>query len=50
MRQKYDPQNYFSWLPESRSKTVREYENKYNQIGRILDENRAILDLVDREL
>ena len=50
MRQKYDPQNYFSWTPESRSKTVQEYENKYNQISRILDENRAILDLVDREL
>ena len=50
MRQKYDPQNYFSWAPESSSKTVREYENKYNQISRILDENRAILDLVDQEL
>jgi IS5 family transposase len=50
MRQKYDPQNYFSWVPESRSKTVQEYENKYNQISRILGENRAILDLVDREL
>ena len=50
MRQKYDPQSYFSWIPESRSKTVREYENKYNRISLILDENRAILDLVDREL
>jgi IS5 family transposase len=50
MRQKYDPQGYFSWVPESSSKTVREYENKYNRISRILDENGTILDLVDREL
>jgi len=50
MRQKYDPQTYLSWLPESSSKTVWKYENKYNQISQILDENRAILDLVDHEL
>jgi len=50
MRQKYDPQSYFSWVPESSSKTVREYEFKYNQISRILDENRDILDMVDRAL
>jgi IS5 family transposase len=50
MRQKYDPQSYFSWLPESSSKTVREYENKYNRISQILDENRTVLDLVDQEL
>jgi IS5 family transposase len=50
MRQKYDPQSYFNWAPESSSKTVREYENKYNRISRILDENPEILDLVDREL
>ena len=50
MRQKYDPQNYFSWIPDSSSKTVRDYENKYHRISQILDENRTILDLVDREL
>ncbi len=50
MRQMYDPQYYFSWLPESSSKTVREYEEKYNQISLILDENPEIADLVDREL
>ncbi len=50
MRQKYDPQDYFSWVPESRSKTVQAYENKYNRISEILDENPEILDLVDYEL
>jgi len=50
MRQMYDPQNYFGWLPKSSSKTVQEYENKYNRISEILDENPEILDLVDREL
>jgi IS5 family transposase len=50
MRLKTDPQTYFSWIPESSSKTVREYENKYNRISRILDENPRILDLVDLEL
>jgi len=50
MRQKYDPQAYISWVPESSSKTVQEYENKYNRISEILDENSEIVDLVDREL
>lgn len=50
MRQKYDPQSYISWLPESSSKTVLEYENKYNRISEILDENSEILNLIDREL
>lgn len=50
MRNKYDPQTYFSWLPESSSKTVQEYENKYNRISELLDENDDILDLVDRKL
>jgi len=50
MRQKYDPQGYFSWIPESSSKTVQAYENKYNRISEILDENPLILNLVDREL
>ena len=50
MRHKYDAQVYFSWAPESSSKTVREYENKYNQISQILDANPGILDLVDGSL
>lgn len=50
MREKYDPQGYFSWLPESSSKTVQEYENKYNRISELLDENDEILDIVDGKL
>jgi IS5 family transposase len=50
MRLKTDPQTYFSWIPESSSKTVQEYENKFNRISQILDENKAILDLVDKDL
>jgi len=50
MRQKYDAQSYLCWWPESRSKTVREYEEKYNWISRILDANPEILRLVDSDL
>ena len=50
MRLKTDPQAYFSWIPESRSKTVRDYENKYNRISQILDENRKLIDLIDNDV
>jgi transposase, IS5 family len=50
MRVKTDPQAYFSWLPESRSKIVQEYEKKYNTISQILNENNEILDLIDDDL
>jgi len=50
MRLKTDPQAYFSWIPESRSKIVKEYELKYNRINHILNANKGILDLIDRDL
>lgn len=50
MRLKSDPQQFFHWSTGSRAKIVLEYEAKYNRISAILDENREILDLVDRDL
>ena len=50
MRQKFDPQRYFHWSTASTSKIVREYEEKYNRISEILDENPEILDLAAADL
>jgi IS5 family transposase len=50
MRQKNDAQTYLSWWRESRSKTVREYQDKYNRISTVLCANPEILTLVDRDL
>jgi transposase, IS5 family len=43
-------QLYLSWATASDSKIVRAYEEKFNGIGRILDENPSILDLFDRDI
>jgi IS5 family transposase len=50
MRLKSDPQRYFHWSTASTSKIVREYEEKYNRISEILDENPEILDLAAADL
>ena len=50
MRRKMEAVLQFEWNNDHLLKIVREYREKYKRISRILDENRAILDLVDREL
>src|SRR4030095_9957962 len=50
MRVKVDSQRYFNWTPSSNAKIVLAYEEKFNGIGRILDENPPILDAVDKDL
>ena len=50
MRQKLDRQRYFDWATGSTSRIVREYEEKYNGISRILDANPKILSAIDRDL
>lgn len=50
MRQKFDAQRYFNWSTATGSKIVRRYEEEYNRISQILDENPGILNLVDKDL
>src|SRR5687768_11391861 len=50
MRVKVDSQRYFNWTPSSNAKIVLAYEEKYNGVSRILDENPAILDAIDKDL
>jgi len=50
MRLKADPQRYFDWSVASRAKVVLEYEEKYNRISALLDENPSFVDLIHRDL
>jgi IS5 family transposase len=50
MRLKSDPQRYFHWSTASASRIVLQYEEKYNRISQILDENPEILNLAARDL
>lgn len=50
MRLKADPQRYFDWSVASRAKVVLEYEEKYDRISALLDENPLFVDLIHRDL
>lgn len=50
MHYKNDRQSYFSWATGTNSKIVKEYEEKFNRISQIFDDNPEILDLVHRDL
>lgn len=45
MRYKNDQQSHFIWATGTHSKIVKEYEEKYNRISQILDDNPEILDV-----
>ena len=45
MRYKNDQQSHFSWATGTHSKIVKAYEEKYNRISQILDDNPEILDV-----
>jgi len=50
MRRELDPQRYFNWSPPSGPKIVRQYEDQYNRISEILDQNQEILTLAHKDL
>ena len=50
MRRKRDLQKFFSWAQGSSSKIVRQYEEKYNRIGKVLDDNPDLLNFADKDL
>ena len=41
---------FFSWAQGSSSKIVRQYEEKYNRIGKVLDDNPELLNFADKDL
>ena len=49
MRLKSDPQLYFDFTAPASSQIVQDYEDKYNRISAILDDNPEFLDAVHRE-
>ena len=50
MRLKYDPQIYIHWIEPAHLKVVKRFRCKYDRISRILDENPAILSMIDKDL
>ncbi len=50
MRQEFDSQQYFDWSIGSRARTVRLYEEKYDRISKILDQNPRLLELAHKDL
>ena len=50
MRLKTEPVLRFEWESDSLPKTVRQFRTKYKNIDRVLDENPAVLALVDADL
>ncbi len=50
MRQKFDSQRYLDWSVASSAKIVRLYEEKYNRVSAILDENPRVLELIHKDL
>lgn len=50
MRRKKEAVLPFEWNNDDLPKIVRQCREKYKQIGRILDENPEILDLVHEDL